>query len=92
MTENLARRTARISPVAVLILALGRGADSLSAPTQNITPAPAPAPPSMRYHGSGIVIDDTGLPIAVAAVGRLQPADGVPTGLPHESKALRSFT
>jgi hypothetical protein len=45
MTEDFARRTARISlPVAVLILALGCGVDSPSAPTQDITPASAPAP------------------------------------------------
>ena len=70
MTEDFARRTARISlPVAVLILALGCG-DSPSAPTQNITPAaaPAPAPVSMRYHVSGIVTDDSGSPIANAQV------------------------
>ena len=71
MTEGFAQRTAGISlPVAVLILALGCGGDSPSTPTRNITPAPAPAPApvSMRYHVSGIVIDDNGSPIANAEV------------------------
>jgi hypothetical protein len=73
MTEDFARRTATISlPVAVLILALGCGVDSPSAPTQDITPTPAPgpapAPLPVRYHVSGIVIDDNGSPIANAEV------------------------
>ena len=69
MTEDFARRTAKISaPVAVLVLALGCGWHSPSAPTINLTPAPAPAPVSMRYHVSGIVIDDNASPIANAEV------------------------
>ena len=72
MTEDLARSTAGILPLAVLILALGCGGHSPSAPPTAPTPAPTPTLPppsaSMSYHVSGIVTDDNGSPIANADV------------------------
>ena len=68
MTQDIARRTARISlSVAVLIVALG--CDSPTAPaaaTETRPPVPPPTSASIRYNVSGIVTNDDGSPVANA--------------------------